>query len=776
MISKIHHIHSVGRFSDFTAKEPVVFGKLTLIFGENGTGKSTLSDILRSLTEEEPRRLAGRESLARTRPQSIHLELHDESTIEFKHGSWTRTLADVLVFDEVFINENIYAGNVVTTDHTRNMVDIIIGKVAVSQQGDANLLSAKIEKLKSQLSELDRAINEHIHYFRENPSDKPKTSEFVKLDWIPDIDSQIRDQESTVRQLKSDDSILNVGEFQRLKLPQVPTAQLEKLLRESLTSIGDETEAHVKRHIDNYEKNEISDWLAQGTLISIERPDTCPYCKQSLSNVEIIRHYRACFDERFQNLRRRIDSFSDDFLEYGRQINTCNQNWGQNNELVKTVRVQFPELTIEAIDIDKIWASLENARRAFQSVLKIKRQSLGNEVSPDADYHIALKQWECARETIERYNNSINVANDGIASKKEELGTIDVESAERTLQELRNTKSRYLPHVACLCENFVHVSDELKEREADLATVRREIDVAIDQSFPDTVQRVNKQLDALGAEFKIASLNHRRDRKSIRLQAIDVELQKHNVSVMPGQNDVSKPSFKNLLSEGDRRTLALAFFLAQIDALPSLKGKIIVFDDPVTSMDDNRRMLTTECIDKLRTNAEQVIVLSHRRRFLYTIYTQFARGKRNRATTKLLRVYSQPGNTANSAIEKWKIDDAAQNEVRRRYSIVHEFVRAKASHALPDVAGHLRFLLENHFESLYPDVYAPGTSLGTWINDIQNSNEGDPLYPFKEAVEQDIKYFNILSRTSSHRTFSEFHAKDVRQYCKRVSTLIGRVI
>ena len=187
-------------------------------------------------------------------------------------------------------------------------------------------------------------------------------------------------------------------------------------------------------------------------------------------------------------------------------------------------------------------------------------------------------------------------------------------------------------------------------------------------------------------------------------------------------------------------------------------------------------MLTTESIDKLRVDAEQVIVLSHRRRFLYTFFTQLVRSKKDKASTKLLKVCSQSGNPEHSSIQNWGVDDAANSEVRRRYSIVYDFVFARADHSPIDVAGHLRFLLENYFESMYPDVYLPGTSLGTWINRILNSAENDPMYLLQESVSEDIKYFNILSRTSNHATFLDLQPNDVRAYCRRVSKLIGREI
>ena len=40
------------------------------------------------------------------------------------------------------------------------------------------------------------------------------------------------------------------------------------------------------------------------------------------------------------------------------------------------------------------------------------------------------------------------------------------------------------------------------------------------------------------------------------------------------------------MSAGDRNTLALAFFFTNLDQSPDLAQKIIVIDDPITSLDE----------------------------------------------------------------------------------------------------------------------------------------------------------------------------------------------
>jgi len=71
------------------------------------------------------------------------------------------------------------------------------------------------------------------------------------------------------------------------------------------------------------------------------------------------------------------------------------------------------------------------------------------------------------------------------------------------------------------------------------------------------------------------------------------------------------PAFRNTLSSGDRNTLALAFFFASLDQDPQLAQKIVVIDDPMTSLDEHRALTTVQEMRRLVPRVSQVIVLSH---------------------------------------------------------------------------------------------------------------------------------------------------------------------
>ncbi|QIE41170.1 AAA family ATPase [Rhodobacteraceae bacterium SC52] len=60
MLQKINIIQNVGRFEKALPTQDARFKKCTLIYGENGWGKSTIADILRSLTLGDPEIIIGR--------------------------------------------------------------------------------------------------------------------------------------------------------------------------------------------------------------------------------------------------------------------------------------------------------------------------------------------------------------------------------------------------------------------------------------------------------------------------------------------------------------------------------------------------------------------------------------------------------------------------------------------------------------------------------------------------------------------------------------------
>lgn len=86
-LRQIKYIGAVGRFRTCAAEGDVTFKKYTLIFGENGRGKTTLCSILRSLQNDDSAIVLGRKTLGGGKEPNIVLNFAD-GAILFKDGTW----------------------------------------------------------------------------------------------------------------------------------------------------------------------------------------------------------------------------------------------------------------------------------------------------------------------------------------------------------------------------------------------------------------------------------------------------------------------------------------------------------------------------------------------------------------------------------------------------------------------------------------------------------------------------------------------------------------
>jgi wobble nucleotide-excising tRNase len=138
-------------------------------------------------------------------------------------------------------------------------------------------------------------------------------------------------------------------------------------------------------------------------------------------------------------------------------------------------------------------------------------------------------------------------------------------------------------------------------------------------AFPGFQTSLNNYLQRFNAGFRLDQVTAT-DTRGGPTCTYNVVINNKSVPVAGGDPVAGQPSFRNTLSAGDRNTLALAFFFASLDADPDSATKIVVIDDPVSSLDDHRTLTTVQEIRRLAQRAAQVIVLSHSKSFLCRIW------------------------------------------------------------------------------------------------------------------------------------------------------------
>jgi wobble nucleotide-excising tRNase len=151
---------------------------------------------------------------------------------------------------------------------------------------------------------------------------------------------------------------------------------------------------------------------------------------------------------------------------------------------------------------------------------------------------------------------------------------------------------------------------------------RKDLDALSEKVLAKYESGINTFLKRFGVEFQIAetaaSFVGGKPSTSYKL-SID------NVAISLGDSKTadSVASFRNTLSDGDKNSLAFAFFVACLSEDPNLSTKIIVCDDPISSLDRQRKTQTAQELLRLAQTAEQMIVLSHDPGFLRLMWEKF---------------------------------------------------------------------------------------------------------------------------------------------------------
>ena len=167
------------------------------------------------------------------------------------------------------------------------------------------------------------------------------------------------------------------------------------------------------------------------------------------------------------------------------------------------------------------------------------------------------------------------------------------------------------------------------------------------------------------------------------------------------------PSFRNTLSAGDRNALALAFFFASLDRDPNRSQKIVVIDDPINSLDEHRALTTVQEMRRLVASVNQVIVLSHSKPFLCSLWE--GADKTIRTAIKIDR------DGAGSTLSEWDVNDDCITEHDRNAKLVRDYLRTSNAAEDRAVAAALRPMLEAFMRVAYPDVFVPGMLLGKFL-------------------------------------------------------------
>ena len=241
---------------------------------------------------------------------------------------------------------------------------------------------------------------------------------------------------------------------------------------------------------------------------------------------------------------------------------------------------------------------------------KLQNQLLNfdNEIPMDARPGLTVKEF-------------VEVSPDAELNQPSTMGTSVTGSSDSEVSLRHNTRQEVMqnrrdPYYSALCKDYLKTTTEILNTENEMEKIRRKIIAIKQRELPKYYKRINEILEEISADFKIVAV---KNKESVVANHIDYYLQINKQNI-PIDAKIGNHQFENTLSAGDRNTLAMTFFLAKLEVDGNLKNKIIVFDDPIASLDTNRVHFLQNAIARLAPKVKAIIIFSHSKPYLRGIY------------------------------------------------------------------------------------------------------------------------------------------------------------
>ncbi len=730
MLRKIISIRNVGRFLRCSSSGDATLDRFSLVYAENGRGKTTLCAILRSLQSGDPHHIIGRSTLGEGGQPEVRIQL-DDGIVTFKDGRWDKTVPELAIFDATFVADNIYAGGVVSLDNRRNLYNVIVGKQGAE-------LAHRIEELDAAVRSQSATIRERRAAVEAVLPDGLSIDEFLALPEIDDIEARVGQAKKNLEAAAESDGISRRAALSQLEVPAIPP-DFEELLQRTVADIASDAEHRVREHIEKHSMQERGEtWLSEGLGFCTD--DSCPFCGQSLEGLDLITAFEGYFGEAYEGFKAEIasarQSIEADFAdrEIARLETAVQANATASGYWSKFCDVTAPTLP-EDIDLTQ---DIRTLRTSALALLGKKEAAPLSTLDLDKGFKEAQADFEGNLEDVKTYNLVVVAANSEINQTKSNVSAASPISLRRTVNQFQATKQRHEPRVAKVCQDY---QDALGRKTA-LEDDKKRAKMTLDQYAEDVIgpyeRTMNELLDRFQAGFRIVSTGHGYP-GGVASSSYQLLINDTPVDLGDSSTSADQPSFRNTLSSGDKSALALAFFLAQLEHDPSKSGRVVVFDDPFASQDSFRRSCTIHKIRECGRSCQQVIVLSHNHEFLRRAWESLAPHASERKCIKLSRV----GFKDTSVVEH-DIEHAGKSRFQANLEALTQYFHSAEGDPL-DIVAKIRPVLEKYCRNIRPGEFEDRT-LGDIIGMVRQAGASHQLHRLLD----DLDALNDYSQRYHH--------------------------
>lgn len=717
---------TISRVATFGATPEALTGlsQINFLFGSNGTGKTSISRVIA-----------------------------DESSFPTCSVTWAGgTKLEALVYNRDFVERNFHQ-----TDELKGVFTLgekqldTIAKIARAKE-ELDALTNRIRGLtqglegadgiggkKGELAALEAGLKEkcwaqkqkHDAKFQGAFEGYRNSSEKFKAKLLQELESNIAELQLQTSLEKKAESVFG----------QTPTLEVSIAILDTTHLIAHEANPILKKRVIGRDDVDIaamvkklgnSDWVREGRTYYEVNDGVCPFCQQDTS------------ESFFESLN---EYFDESFLTDSSTISELATNYASDAARFEQHLATMIAEPSKFLDVEKLKAEKE----LFNTKITLNNQRLDGKKKEASQ----IVELESLSNVLSEITSLIVSANSQVAAHNKIVTNLATERATLTsqiwkflLDELKIDLAAFTMAKDGLDRAITAITNQIETATSDKAAKILEIRELEKQttSVQPTIDGINQLLTSFGFQgFKLAKAASGTSYKLVRSDGSDA---------------------KATLSEGEKTFVTFLYFYHLLKGSESDSGmttdRIVVFDDPVSSLDSDILFIVGSLIkglfSEIRSGSghiKQIFVLTHNVYFHKEVTYNSKRPNNAKLREESFWIVKKPDLAS-------KVEQHSTNPVKTSYQLLWAEVQ-KPERSNLSIQNTLRRILENYFKILggiefeeLCDMFDGKEkvicrSLCSWLHDGSHYAHDDIYVSIEDStVENHLRIFREIFTKSKH--------------------------
>ena len=497
------------------------------------------------------------------------------------------------VFNVDFINQYIYLGHEVTADHKNNLYKFVFGEHQVQLQKQIDEKIEEIKEINNQIKVKKAELTKITHISID------KIEDFVGMnvqETIQDLEKQISDLRIKLENLRENEYINKLSKLKPIDIKNVEdlVSKVKNACMASLKELHSTTLKRFKEHIQILGEDKRK-WLKEGfQTIKSKNLNICPFCGQDIKANELIKEYEMAFNEEYISFIRSLDKLSEQINQFS--LSYIIKIVNQNDELIQKWSEYISDLNIPQLgDIHQIEKEIKHE---LTHLLDQKRQNVFISLDNFSKIDFLLQSIV---QQVGSYNVKVGEINRQIEEFKQGLSRESSQELSNKIKMLELKLKR--KQLDSLCQEYKKLLSEKDKTEQEKKKLIDQLNEEMNEIMDKYKEQINSIFDKFNTDYRIEPYRVGATRKR--------QVFEYGIRLNFSEETRSSKQLGEILSEGDKTTLAFSVFIAKLFLDDKLNERLIIIDDPVSSLDEFRIVRTVDYIIRVAHKAKQVVILTH---------------------------------------------------------------------------------------------------------------------------------------------------------------------